>query len=56
MSNSGSIQFSEFLMAAVDFETLFTTERLVATFRMIAKSENEITAVQIKDVLGLNSA
>ena len=37
LSNSGLIQFSEFLMASMDFETLFTTERCEAIFKMIAK-------------------
>ena len=54
IDNSGTIDYSEFVMATMNEKDLITNERLKAAFRLFDKDGNgTISPDEIKEVLGL---
>lgn len=54
IDNSGTIDYTEFVMATMNEKDLITNERLKAAFRLFDKDGNgTISPDEIKDVLGI---
>lgn len=52
-NNNGTLDYSEFLMATINKEDLFTKRRLKAAFRMFDKDNSgAITFDELKEIFG----
>ena len=53
-NNDGHIEYTEFLAASIDKESLLSEEKLLAAFKNFDKDgSGSISALEIKDVLGV---